>query len=127
MADRKGHTFIHIFGEPVENPPSGCSVKELHGAAKNPSEELIMEPGGGPKCPLVMQQRRLLGLCRDAWPCHHHITPATKQLSWPTVPKGPNLATATTQKQISALAVLKAATESVLPCSERKIMIQKRL
>lgn len=37
-------TFIHVFGKPVEDPPSGCSVKELHGATQNPSEELVMEP-----------------------------------------------------------------------------------
>lgn len=37
-------TFIHVFGKPVENPPSGCSVKELHGTTQNPSEQLIMEP-----------------------------------------------------------------------------------
>lgn len=36
-------TFIHVFGKPVENPSSGCSVKELHGTTQNPSEELIME------------------------------------------------------------------------------------
>lgn len=38
------HTFIHVFGKPVEDPPSGGSVKELHWATQNPAEKLIMEP-----------------------------------------------------------------------------------
>lgn len=49
-------TFIHVFGKPVENPPSGCSVKELHGATKNPSEELIMESRGCSESSLTMQK-----------------------------------------------------------------------
>lgn len=50
------HTFIHVFGKPVEDPPSGCRVKELHGAPQNPSEELIMEPWGCSESSLTMQK-----------------------------------------------------------------------
>lgn len=41
------NTFIHVFGKPVENPSCGGRVKKLHRASKDPSEKLIMEPGGG--------------------------------------------------------------------------------
>lgn len=50
------HTFIHVFGKPVENPSSRCSVEELHGATQNPPEELIMEPRGRSESSLAMQQ-----------------------------------------------------------------------
>lgn len=41
------NTFIHVSGKPVENPSCGGSVKKLHRASKDPSEKLIVEPGGG--------------------------------------------------------------------------------
>lgn len=41
------NTFIHVSGKPVENSPRGGGVKKLHRASEDPSEELVMEPGGG--------------------------------------------------------------------------------
>jgi hypothetical protein len=46
------NTFIHVFGKPVENPSCGGRVKKLHRAPKDPSEKLIMEPGGRSQCAL---------------------------------------------------------------------------
>lgn len=52
------NTFIHVFGKPVENPPSGGSVKKLHRASKDPSEKLVVEPGGGSQCALRGRAQR---------------------------------------------------------------------
>lgn len=39
------HTLVHVFREAVEDPSSGRGVKELHGAAENLPEELLVQPG----------------------------------------------------------------------------------
>lgn len=40
-------TFVHVFGEAVEDPSRGCSVEELHGATEDLVEELVVQLGGG--------------------------------------------------------------------------------
>lgn len=53
-------TFIHVFGKPVENPSCWGSVKKLHGAPKDPSEKLVMEPGGGSQCALGSRDKMIM-------------------------------------------------------------------
>ncbi len=42
-----GPTFIHVFGESVQDASCWRCVKKFHGTTKNLLEKILMEPRGG--------------------------------------------------------------------------------
>lgn len=48
-----GRTFVHVFRESVEYPCCRCGIKELHRAAKNLLEEIVMKLRGGTQSSLA--------------------------------------------------------------------------
>lgn len=52
-----GPTFIHVFGEPVEDASRGRCVKKFHGTTKNLLKKFLMEPRGGTQSTLKKKNK----------------------------------------------------------------------
>lgn len=51
-----GPTFIHVFGESVQDASRWRCVKKFHGTTKNLLEKFLMEPRGGTQSTLENQK-----------------------------------------------------------------------